>query len=374
MSVPQKLLFVIDHFRSPNAGTEGQLYQLIAKLDRNKFEPELLVFRSSDWLRSHEFPCSWSELGATQLSNPRTWWRLYQVARAYRKRGFKLAHVFFNDPSMICPPVFRAAGIKTLISRRDMGYWYSPAIRRVLNITRYCVSGVTVNSRAVAEITMKSEGYGSNQVHVIYNGYEQSFNNISVEDGVVHPLAELKQKDRLLVGLVGNIRPIKRMQDAVQSLSLIAEACSKLDLVIIGDGDRAELEVLADRLGVKNRVHFLGARSDIQRCLSYLDIGILCSESEGFSNALIEYLMSGLPVIASNVGGNSEAVIEGETGYLYPCADTEQLAEKLHLLASNTQLRKTIGSNASNTTLKRFSVDKMISEQQQLYTNILSQS
>ena len=114
-----RVLFVIDYFRDPHAGTEGQLFRLVQGLDRTKFEPHLLVFEESPWLKDNGFPCDWSVLGHRSLRSPVTWAALFGKARGFRKQGFRLAHVFFNDPSVICPPVFRLCGIKTLLSRRD---------------------------------------------------------------------------------------------------------------------------------------------------------------------------------------------------------------------------------------------------------------
>lgn len=372
VSVPQKILFVIDQFRNPNAGTEGQLYQLIQHLDRSLFEPELLVFKSSDWLRINEFPCPWQELGSTRLSSLKTWWRLSHSATKYKRRGFNLAHVFFNDPSLICPPVFSFYGIKTLISRRDMGYWYTPTMLKLLNISRRFCSGVVVNSQAVAEITIISEGFSRECVHVIYNGYENTDCSINSADDD-HPLAQLKSKRRLLVGLVANIRPIKRMQDAVSAVARIANKYPELDLVIIGDGNQDALKHQARDLGVESRLHLLGGRTDIQVCLGYLDIGLLCSESEGFSNALVEYLMAGLAVVASRVGGNPEAIANDISGLLYDCGDIEALSAALSKIAVDPEYRRALGAAAKSDVSERFSVEKMLAEQQKVYKTVLEQ-
>lgn len=115
------LLYVIDYFRNPHAGTEGQLYALVEGLDKSEFAPHLLVFEDSPWLREYEFPCEYTVLGHRSLASPATWFAMLRLARRFRQQGYRLAHVFFNDPSVICPPVFRSQGIKTIISRRDMG-------------------------------------------------------------------------------------------------------------------------------------------------------------------------------------------------------------------------------------------------------------
>lgn len=364
MTTRQKILLVIDNFENPHAGTEGQLYQLVEALDRRLFEPELLVFRQSEWLIKNVFPCPVRVLGSGRIASIKTWWRIWCVAREFRQRGFQLAHVFFNDPSLICPPVFKLCGIKTLISRRDMGYWYTPIYKFALKLNRYFVSGVVTNSRAVAEVTCAVEGYRSEQAHVIYNGFVKKPLLVPSSE---HPLALRRESGRVLAGLVANIRPIKRMQDAVTALAMIAEQCPQLDLVIIGAGDQSALRSQAEQLGVSDKLYMLGGRDDVQTCLQCLDIALLCSESEGFSNALIEYQMAALPVIASKVGGNLEAIEHGVTGLLYDCADVNELARLLQSLVTDESKRLLLGRQAQQQAGCRYSVNTMIAAQEQLY-------
>jgi glycosyltransferase involved in cell wall biosynthesis len=221
VAAPQNILFVIDSFRDPQAGTEGQLFKLIQGLDRKAYRPHLLVFEETPYLQQYEFPCPYGVLGKRSLTNPLMWYRLYRFAKKSRKNGVRLAHIFFNDASIICPPVFAWVGIKTIISRRDMGYWYTPTYLRLLRITRRWVSCVVVNSRAVKEVTVEKEGIHSDLVQVIYNGYE---NNTSIP---IQPLSELEQlrlsPNTLIVGLVANIRPIKRIKDAIDALAMLGD-------------------------------------------------------------------------------------------------------------------------------------------------------
>lgn len=365
----EPILFVIDHFRNPHAGTEGQLFQLVKGLDRSRFTPHLLVFSDSDYLREQGFPCEYEVLGHSRLSSPSTWIALSRFARRFRSRGGRLAHVFFNDPSVICPPVFRSQGIKTLISRRDMGYWYTPAWRAVLMVTGRFVSAVITNSQAVSEVTARKELLSPKRIHVVYNGYEGR------EEAEAMPpdLAELKRKypEAVFAGLVANIRPIKRIQDAIEALGDRHRCSGNVHLLVIGDGDPAELKKLAANLGVEDRVHLLGRRSDVKSCLKALDIALLCSESEGFSNSIVEYMQADLPVVCSDVGGNPEAVEHGETGYLYPCGDVAALAVCITKLAENKELRRSIGDQAGKVARERFGMEQMVSEHQHIYQKVI---
>ncbi|MCL7945689.1 glycosyltransferase [Marinobacter sp. ATCH36] len=366
---PKPILFVIDHFRNPNSGTEGQLFNLIKGLDSSKFEPMLLVFRDSEYLQAMGFPCDYHVLGHTRLFSPLTWVALWKIARKFRASGVRLAHVFFNDPSVICPPVFRLNGIKTIISRRDMGYWYTPTYRAMLAIAGRFVSIAITNSDAVRQVTVRSEPFDPSQVHVIYNGYETG----EKSDYEPADLASLRRAhpSAVFVGLVANIRPIKRMEDAVTAVGLLHLGGHDLHLVLIGDGDQTDLRLLASEQGVTEKVHFLGSRADVKACLKVLDIGLLCSESEGFSNAIVEYQYAGLPVVCSNVGGNPEAVEHGNTGYLYPCGDIAELVRHLQVLSKNGDLRQRIGDNAFRRAGERFSMETMVAKHQEIYEGLV---
>jgi len=365
----EPILFVIDHFRNPHAGTEGQLFQLVKGLDRSRFFPYLLVFNDSEYLREQGFPCDYEVLGHSSLSSVSTWLALWRFARRFRGNGGRLAQAFFNDPSVICPPVFRSQGIKTIISRRDMGYWYTPAWRAALMITGRFVSAVIANSQAVRAITARKELLPSKRIHVVYNGYEGESASLAIPPDLVD--LRLRQPEAVFAGLVANIRSIKRIQDAISALADRRCGSANVRLLLIGDGDPVELTRFAVNLGVDDRVHFLGRRSDVKACLRALDIALLCSESEGFSNSIIEYMQAGLPVICSDVGGNPEAVDHGVTGYLYPCGDVGALAAYISELTESEELRRSIGDRARKVAMERFGLEKMVSEHQRIYHRVI---
>ena len=166
-----KVLFVIDQISSPYAGTEGQFLNLITNLPADQFLPELLVLRPSTYVESGKMPCKTEVLGASKLFSIKTWLAMFRFARRKKKEGVALCHVFFNDSSVICPPVFSLVGIPTVISRRDMGYWYTGRYLRALRLTARFVRGVVANSEAVKQVTAEKEGYSASRISVIYNGY-----------------------------------------------------------------------------------------------------------------------------------------------------------------------------------------------------------
>lgn len=363
MTEPVKLLFVIDCYRNPYAGTEGQLLKLVSGLDRKRFDAELVVFRGSEYLADHDFPVPVHVLGISRLLSARSWIRLFRFFTQKKREGFRLAHIFFNDASIICPPILRLLGYRVIISRRDMGYWLTRFKLLPLRLNSLIVDRVAVNSRAVKDVTVAREGYRPERVEVIYNGYDPAEAH-AVGD------AEDMRGGMLKLVLVANIRPVKRIQDAIRALALLRESCPDSALYIIGDGDQAGLVSLCSELGIVEHVHFMGPRSDVPALLFRFDIGLLCSESEGFSNTLIEYLQAGLAVVCTRVGGNPEIIEHGRTGLLYPAGDVAALADSCRELAVNPHTRAELGQAGKQRVQREYSLAGMIHRYQTLYTSV----
>jgi len=354
-----KILFVIDRISQSGAGTEGQLLLLMNQLHQRGLCLELLVLNHSPWLDEATWLWPVKVLGTASVKNPATWYRLWRLGRSYRAKGFRLAQIFFNDASLICPPIFAACGINTFIARRDMGFWYTALYRRLLPITGRFVAGAVVNSQAVGEVTRRVEKLPASKVHVIYNGYGVD-KKADLASGRAHPeLVRLASEGARLIGLVANIRPIKRIGDAIAALERLNPRYPGLHLVVLGGGEPGSLLHQAKAQGLEGRVHFLGSCSDISGCLSYFEVGVLCSESEGFSNAIVEYQYAGLPVVCSETGGNPEAVIEGESGWLFPVGDIDALADRLDRLLTDPSMARAMGKRGRSQAEERYQPEAM---------------
>ena len=367
MNKPIKLLFIIDYFKNPYAGTEGQLYKLIEGLDKSRYKPCFVVFRNSDYLDNNEFPISVDVLNLKRLSSPGCLFTLLRYFFRKKKDGYRLAHIYFNDPSIICPPILKLLGYKILISRRDMGYWYTRLNIFLLRINALFVSKVIANSNAVKSITVKYEWYKDSSVEVIYNGYQES----NVEESL-KPDEIIRAKGEVRIILVANIRPIKRIQDAIKAIKVAHDDNDKIALYVLGDGDASHLTALAEDLGINKFIHFLGSRDDVLQLLPEFHIGILCSQSEGFSNTLIEYMQSGLPVICTKVGGNPEIIEHGVNGFLYEAGDTSTLANHVVELAGDGDMRRRMGCLGKEKVNNNYELSKCVQSHQKLYKQLMT--
>lgn len=364
---PKRILFVSNSIVNPNAGTEGQLLQLLKHLPKDRYKPELLVFSSSDYIRSGEIPCTVHVLGSSSLFRLSTWYRFLRFVRNKKREGIKLAHMYFHDASIIGPPVFHMYGIRSIISRRDMGYWYTSLYQKILRITGRYVDRVVVNSEAVAEVTVKKEGISRERMRVIYNGYESPLEY----SGFSTKAYTIDKQNGPIIFLVANIRPLKRIGDAIVAVKNVIESGRSIQLVIVGGGCSGELKSLASKHEVLENIHFLGPYSDVKEILHEGYAGLLCSESEGYSNSIVEYMQAGLPVIASDTGGNREAVVDSETGWRYPVGDIPALTDRLQRLVDDPSLAHSFGVAGKRLAVERHSLENMIAQHLYLYDAIV---
>jgi glycosyltransferase involved in cell wall biosynthesis len=144
--------------------------------------------------------------------------------------------------------------------------------------------------------------------------------------------------------------------------------------VLVGDGPlRSALEALVEQLGLRDRVTFLGDRHDIPAVLAALDISVSSSSSESLSNVIMESMAAGIPVVASNVGGNPELVENGKTGFLFCSGDEEQFAAALETLVAQPELRKQFGSVARERAQAEYAIPRVRDRYQDLYRSLLAE-
>ena len=174
---------------------------------------------------------------------------------------------------------------------------------------------------------------------------------------------------------VGNLTPPKRAETIIRAMRKVTEMYEDCQLVLIGEGNlRPSLEALADELGVRKHVHFCGAppHEEVLKMLPCADVFVHCSEYEGLGMAIMEAMGAGLPVVASRVGGVSDLVREGETGFMIPPDDVETYGEKMLLLLNNDQLRHELGSKARHFAEKHLNKQAILAQLETVYGEILT--
>lgn len=230
-------------------------------------------------------------------------------------------------------------------------------------------------SRNLAHYLTHTIGIRQDCVEHIYNGVDTV--RFQPSD-TRQPIAgcPFNDQDHWLIGTVGRMQPIKDQPTLVRAfiraLEVAPELKASLRLVLVGDGPlKAQCETLLTEAGCREIAWLPGERGDVPDVLRGLDCFVLPSLSEGISNAILEAMASGLPVIATDVGGNGELVVAGETGELVPVSDVDAMAQSIVAYARDRGRAKQAGRAGRELAERRFSLTAMVQSYQSLYDRLL---
>jgi len=225
---------------------------------------------------------------------------------------------------------------------------------------------VVAVSNDAADVCLEVERIPPSKVVVILNGINTTI--FSPFDAGTN-----KKSLPIRIGIVARLAPEKDHQTLLQAIKIMATADVMFHLDIIGDGVlRSKLEKTVAEFGISSHVSFLGMKHDVHYLLKNLDVFVLSSTTEGISLTLLEAMATGLPVVATNVGGNPEVVIDGVTGYIVPAQAPLEMAEKLLLLLNDCSMRRQMGARGRERVVERFSIAETTRHYEELYRSVLS--
>lgn len=364
-----RIAFIIDTIEKPTAGTEQQLLLLLKHLDRSKFEPFLCVLRTSKWLEEEFDLCPLYQIDIKSFKTPSSLWSFYRFVCFLRTQKISITYSFFRDGIMVGVPAGKLAKVNLNISsRRNQGYWMTPFDLKITKFLNRWVDIIIANSYNTKEFVQRTEGFPKEKIHVIYNGIDSvKFQNIPATSRLENRLAAGIPLDAYVVGIVANLRPVKSIDVFLRAAQLVIKKIPETYFVIVGDGDqKEELEELVQELSIGDKVRFLGRQEDIPSVLTMFDIGALSSSSESFSNAILEYLAVGLPVVCTDVGGISEIVETNVNGFIVPINDYTMLARKILKIIQNDKLLE-MGKASHKIVENYIQLNRMINQYENIF-------
>ncbi len=222
---------------------------------------------------------------------------------------------------------------------------------------------------AVMRDVLKREYIDPTKVVLIYNGVETSqFNSVFNERDKIRRALGIQPTQKVVV-CVANLIPYKGHSTLVRAARIVIDKNANTKFLIVGEdrGIKKNLERAVRCFGLENKIRFLGLRQDIPQLLTASDLSVLPSHEEGFSNVLLESMAAGRAIVTTNVGGNSEAVVHGETGWLVPPGQPVLMAEKIIDLLRESNKANLWGKLGKDRVVKHFSVQKMIDKHLALY-------
>ena len=344
-------------------GAQSALLRLLTGLDRDRFFPSVACLYNGDSpvaqsIRALDIPVFDASMGSrADIGALLSLYRRIQGARP------AILHSSLFHANLLGRIIGRLTDVPIIVcSERTMAM--ESEWRYVINRwTIGMVDRVTAVSDNVHDFCISQIGLPADKLTVIHNGVDLP--NKSASDA----RAELGlPPDGVVIGAVSRLYAVKGVQFLVRAL-VDTEAQY---LVIIGDGpQRPTLELLADRLGVADRIHWAGHRPNARNLMPAFDLFVQPSLHEGMPNTVLEAMAAGLPVVATAVGGTPEAVIDGSTGLLVPPKDPHALSVAISRLVASPELRRTMGNAGRARMQQRFSAEEMVQKTVRLYDELL---
>lgn len=383
-----RILIILREFYSPTkpiGGAERQAVKLATCLVERGIDVKIVAGKW-DWGQKSQ-----DQIEGLAVDRHFTGWGMFDI-RGLRRLGpyiylvslFLYLFVHRNEYDLIhCHSALFGAYIvtsagkrfrkKTLIRSMASGVWGD--VQRVQQGTtilgakwmqRRAVNAdcfVALNPQVKEELI--SIGVSPEKIHQIPNGVVVQPEN---------PRQEYEITDNVTVLFVGRLHPQKGVGDLIRAFEIASTTMpdKSWSLKIAGSGYlRNELEQLSEQLSVNDKVEFLGEIDDLDSLYLGADIFLLPSHSEGMSNSLLEAMASGLPVIASDIPGNHDLIVDQENGLLFEENNIEELADDLLQLVQDNNLRKRIGSSAYLSVVDRYSINKISDRYINLYKQLL---
>ena len=350
-------------------GAERVISNLAASLDPARYRAVLCLFRQG-WIRERS-----ESRGVRTHIIPTcgmTDWRwALRFRRLLDEEHVDLIHAHEFDANVQGTFVAAISGIPLVATVHGKHYFWEKWRRCLAYRWVSRQATMVAVSEDLKQFIVEKVGACPERITVLYNGVDVPMPPKQVEVDACRKELRLPQGDQI-VGVVGNLYPVKGHQYLIEGIPAVLKKCPNTSFVFAGRGQlEKELKDQVHRLGLDERVHFLGLRQDISTILALLDVFVLPSLSEGLSMAILEAMMAGKPVIATRVGGNPEIVLDGETGFLVPPRDSQTLADQLVTLLTDKEQAAQFAARGKRRAEEQFSLKTMVHAYQSLYDKCL---
>jgi len=356
-------------------GTELNAARTIERLDRARFDPIVLTFENTGPLiaryRAANVPVI--AFSMPNLYGPRAIAQAMRLAIFLRRARVDIVHAHDIYANMFVAVPSRIARVRALVLSRRWWQTFPQTKHRLANRVAYRLAHrVLANSPSVARSLTTSDGVAAHRITVVPNFVDDAAfeappsrrNALLEELGIPF--------DARVIGVVARLDPIKEHETLLRAAAILTTRWPKVHVVIVGDGEnRNALEQLCKELGIQDRVHFAGYRPNLPNLNHAFEVAVLCSRSEGFPNTIVEAMAAGRPVVASDVGGNADAVLDGETGFLAPAGDAPAFARALDVLFGDRALADRMGEAARRRARAEFHATSALPRLEALYDSLI---
>lgn len=368
------LLYIVDSV-GEDAGTERYVVNTLQRLDRSRFQLHLCCLEDSPRLRALQSIASTAVFPVVSVWT----WNGPQQIRALRRyinqHEIDIVHAFTPKSTIVGILAAKHSRARaTIASRRNLGYWYTPSLLWLFRYLNRYTTRLLANSEGVRQNLIRLEHAQPEKIDVLYNGVEmERFARRPSASDAVERLGI--PPDAPIVGIVANYRPVKDLPLFLRAAAIVSERIPEAVFLLVGQGPlRKELTSLSRELGISAKVFFTDGADHVPDFLSRMRIGCLSSSSEGFSNAILEYMAAGLPVVATDVGGNAEAVDDGITGYIVRDRTPSSFAEPIVRLLQSHDLHQKMAAASLSRCAEKFDMRTATAKLESYYASLLGKN
>lgn len=312
------------------------------------------------------------DMGAKRMLDPQAWKKFVAMLKDEK---IDIIHAQDQDTNIYAAAAHRRHGMPSVMTRHVMVEptdTRKEAIRAqmVFAAAKYGFDGIVAVSNAVRHHFSKQAGIPLSKIETIYNGIE--VDRFATRDKRAAKRQEMGWDEATpIVIMVAVLRRGKGHEVLFEAVPAIKAAVPNVKIMLVGEGE------LSDSLREQAKLHsdvieFLGQRGDVSELLGASDVLVLPSLSEALPTVLIEAGAASLPLVATDVGGSAEIVVDGETGYIVPPNQSEPLAQRLIELLQNPAFARQMGENARQRVVKIFSLEEQAKQTVALYERVLA--
>jgi glycosyltransferase involved in cell wall biosynthesis len=373
---PLKITFVLPNVES--GGTERHVLSLAGRIDLSRFSLSMVTTAGGGSLYN-DFSAM---MPVTVLGEPKRSRRFRKgplehlrtigvVARLLRRSPPDILHAYLPAANVIGPVAARLSSVpRVIVSKRALAEYkaHYPLLRRVEPLGNRLADVILVNSDAVRRDVERTERHWEGKFRKIYNGVAP-IEPWAPDEAMAFRRREGIPDDTLVALCVSNFYPYKGHEELVEAVAKVVPVYPNVIFLMVGR-DSGTMEATKARVrerGIERSVRFVGSRTDVPDLLRASDLFVHPSREEGFSNAILEAMAAGLPVVACDVGGNPEAIVDRETGRLVPPRNAWAFASAVAELLADPEKRKAMGEAGRHRATERFSLDRMVGEMESLY-------
>jgi len=358
---------------------------LVDRLDLSKFAVHFACFtragRFLPFLEARSIPVT--PYTIKRFYEPHALKEQWRLANDIRRHRIDIVHSYNFYGNFFAVPAARFARAPVVVaSIRSMSAMYTPLQRRAHRYVCRLADCILTNADAIRQ-SLIAEGYEAEKITVIPNGIDVASFRGTAEGGQRFRREFAFPADAPIVAVVARLGAVKGIEYFLEAAGGLVQRFPHARFAIVGGGTfvnngrstprdyRRELEAMAQRLGLGERVVFTGARNDVADVLSQVVVSVLPSLSEGVPNTVLESMAAGVPVVATRVGGIPEAVEDGESGLLVPARDPAALARAIGRLLEDHDLARRLGQAGRRRVAQHFNLEHSVRQTEALYGRLL---